>query len=412
MDVKQFKVELNVKTYKNDNVEGLFNFKFQSKEIKKDMFIIKNGCYIVRRNEYDIQNYEDNMEFKMENSVILFRIRESLINKCFEIINPIRENMPKKEKYINNLYYHNAWYVIRSKEKSVDNYNRDYILNENDIIKLGPKMYEIIKININIKNKEEIQNKNKLEEIQNKYNISEINKKRGAIFNINLKPSEYIIDNQNINKKEKDEEINQKECKKCGKLLSNENLIDNPLLSICLCKNYIHYKCLKEILKGNVIIKLISKNKNVIKYICENFYCNECKIHYPLRFKISEKIYELIDLINPPPKTDFIMLESLNNKQNNTKILYTVKFNNALSDEKIYIGSLEQNNKIKNDIIDDELSQVHAELKYDKKKGNIIIEDKGSTFGSSVLIKGNIKLTKEKINFQIGRSYFSANLIN
>lgn len=397
MDDKKYKVILRIETYINDNGRGFFNYKLDQKDIKKNSFLIDKSCYILRRDEdNDIQKIEANMEFRLENSVILFRIRESLINNSYEIINPIRENMHKKEKYIKNLYYNNAWYAIKSR----NNYNEDYILNEDDIIKLGPKIYEIIKLIINKRNIEE----DNLEEI-NKYNISKINKKKGTIFNINLESSQYINDNLNINKKEEEQEMKKKECKECGKILSNKDLNENPLLKLCLCKNYIHYKCLKEKLTKNVKMKL-SKNKNVIKYICENFYCNECKMHYPLRFKISEQIYELINFINFSPKTDFMVLESLNYEKNNSKIIYFIKFNNIYSFEEIHFGRSEK----KNDIIDEELSELHAVIKYDKKKGNIILEDKVSTYGSSVLIKGNIKLKEEKINIQIGRSYISAKI--
>ena len=194
-------------------------------------------------------------------------------------------------------------------------------MNENDIIKLANKKYEIIKKNINIKYSEQEKELNK------KYNISNINKKVGPIFNINLNSCQYIdinsldsIRNQNQNdsnsqnnltSKKNEEEI---KCRKCEKIEIDdetyENLNNNPLLKICLCHDYIHYKCLKDIMDKN-ISKHINLNENVIRYKIKNFYCDKCNMQYPLRFKIKEiseeYIYELIDLTLPPKETDFLV---------------------------------------------------------------------------------------------------------
>ena len=157
-------------------------------------------------------------------------------------------------------------------------------------------------------------------------------------------------------------------------------------------------------------------NENVIRYKIKNFYCDKCNMQYPLRFKIKEiseeYIYELIDLTLPLEETDFLVLESLNYREDKAKIIYIVKFDKKLE---IPIGRKEkdENNNIINDFIDNDISisGIHAILKKDKS-GNIIIEDKSSKYGTSVLIKGNIKLREDIINFQIGKSYISARLIN
>ena len=141
-------------------------------------------------------------------------------------------------------------------------------------------------------------------------------------------------------------------------------------------------------------------------------------MQYPLGFKIldiSDNILYLFDLSIVPQKKEFLILESLNYRDDKAKIIYIVKFNNKLVSEEIRIGrnEMDEKNNLINDFSDndDSISRIHAILKKDKS-GNIIIEDKSSTFGSSVLIKGNIKLREEKINFQIGSSYISAYLIN
>ena len=95
-------------------------------------------------------------------------------------------------------------------------------------------------------------------------------------------------------------------------------------------------------------------------------------------------------------------MESLNfirNENKNEKTLFIVKLVNK---QNITIGSRNA------DIIDDIglISKSHAIIKYDN--GNVIISNKSQSYGTFVLIKGNIKMKKEEINFQIGNSYITA----
>ena len=84
------------------------------------------------------------------------------------------------------------WLILPSKEKDelYKNENKEYNLLENDIIKLGQKKYEIIKININ--------KEKSFEEEENQ--INKVNKKFGKVL---LIPEiEYKI-TQNITKNKK-----------------------------------------------------------------------------------------------------------------------------------------------------------------------------------------------------------------
>ena len=82
---------------------------------------------------------------------------------------------------------------------------------------------------------------------------------------------------------------------KCRKCDSNENLNNNPLIKICQCQDYIHYQCLKNIINNEDNISKY-ENSKVKRYKYKKFCCDECNIQYPLRFKILENIYELVDL--------------------------------------------------------------------------------------------------------------------
>jgi pSer/pThr/pTyr-binding forkhead associated (FHA) protein len=131
-----------------------------------------------------------------------------------------------------------------------------------------------------------------------------------------------------------------------------------------------------------------------------------CLTPYPTRFKISEfnKEYELIDL-NLPEKSDYMILESLDyiKEKDNLKKIHVIQ----LTEDKIYIGR----NGI-NDVIDEDLtvSRNHAILKYNKDEGKVVLENISETYGTLVLIKGNIKMKDKNLNLQIGNSFITVNL--
>ena len=151
-----------------------------------------------------------------------------------------------------------------------------------------------------------------------------------------------------------------------------------------------------------------NSKKTVTTYRCEKFNCDICLKPYHLRFRIPEfdKTYDLLDL-SLPEERDYICLESLDyiKDNKNIKILHIIQ----LEDQKITIG---RNNY--NDIIDydSSISREHAILKYIKNDGNLFIEDKNSKYGTLVLVRGNLNLTKKKTFFQIGNIYISINILD
>ena len=399
---------------KKDQTEGLFDYGYKypyelEYQVKNDCFFFLN---FFNENANKIEKKESQFEYNSNINDILFHVRKSFKNNNYEIINPLNNNMKKNEKnikYLNN----NAWYVIKSNPEylfdNYDNYNEDYILNENDIIKFGVKKYEIIKKYI----------KNKSINDQNYYNISDMNEKSGLVFNIDLKSTQYII---SMNDEEEDlfpnsrieeeKEEKKKKCRKCEKYDVSE---ENPLLCICKCKDYIHYECLKEILNESNNIE-ISKNQNVKIYKYRKFICNKCSFLYPIKFKIKndnkneEKIFSLLKFNT---ESDYIILESLDDikdkkhKKNNDKTIYIIEFNNS---KEVNIGRDTSKNQF---IIEDvSVSREHALIKYNKEDGKLILENKSKKYGTSVLIKGNIKMKEKEINFQVGNSYIMAKIIN
>ena len=332
-----------------------------TRSTKKSIFCCQkksNKDIIFRNNQIDIdQEYE----------TTLFRARKSK-NNYFELIYPLIKMNFRDDKEIEKLD-NRLWYMFgtQNQDKKYKG-NEEYNLLKNDIIKFGMAKYEIIEKNIS--------SSSSISEIKSQLN--KINNKSGSIF-------KYENNETNI-------------CEICNDTNSNE---ENPKVKLCKCENYIHYKCLKKSLKQKIKKE---KKEKVISYKCEKFYCEICKSQYPYKFNINNKDYPLIDL-NIPEQNDYIILESLNQiieGKKDIKKIFVVK----LTDKEITIGKRDGN-----DIVIDEgqnISRNHCLLKYDKEKDLLTIID-NSKYGTSVLIKDNIKIElNKKLYFQTGNVYTKA----
>ena len=429
-----------------DSANGIFYYKANDNiKIKSDNLKITNeNVYVIidGNNNYKIINNLKNLP--MDNNFnILFKIRKSFKkNNIYEIINPIIRvsEINKDENFINNLNK-SMWFPVKSNTNNEEeNEKEDYILNENDIIKLGKLKFEVIIIHINQINKQ-----NKRKKLYH-YNISNLNYNSKPIFNIDIKDDQYNVKKilkekeknddekkENTNKKNKKEKEGKEEkeseyhetinynsnkstnfsrstienklkkkydiindididieiCFICFKL---ESTIENPLVRICKCKNFVHYECLKTFLNKKIILQENQKG-TVITYYCPKFNCDVCLCPY-----------ELID-INQPEEINYLVLESLDyiKENKNIKKVHFIK----LTDEVIKIGRSHSNDITDNDI---SISRSHCELKFNKDNGDLILENKSAKFGTLVLIRNNIKMNENEIKFQVGRSLISAKL--
>ena len=126
-----------------------------------------------------------------------------------------------------------------------------------------------------------------------------------------------------------------------------------------------------------------------------------------VRFKIEGKkqIFNLIDI--EKPKGDYIIFESLNQvKENcNIKSIHVI----SLNDDIIKIGRGHESDVRINDI---SVSRIHALLKYDKNNGKLLIRNLKSKFGTLILLKNPFFIKEKKIDFQIGRTFIEAYLMN
>jgi len=409
---------------KNEKKFAVIQYWNDNEKSEKSEKKVNENCYLISTKKNEIKYIKDLKEFNPnEDRATLCRMRISFKRNDYEIINPINEqkiNINKIDKYYLD---DKIWHSV----------NQIYRLNENDIIKFGKnKKYNILKMNFSFEgDKEKIKDDN-FNKNNNINYISIINKNAKPIFNIDIKANQYKINSyknyEKINKSKNDEESKNEtfpesknkisrieiknetikkrkdECWLCNDSYSDE---DNPLICLCNCNKYIHYKCLKDNLANEISLKENLKH-TVKKYISKNFNCKECLKPYHFRFRIPEldKIYEIIDL-NLPKEEDYICLESLDciiedketKVKRNIKTIYIVE----LYGQDINIGR-----QFYNDIIDDDISisKEHAVLKYNKKNGDLFLEDKNSRNGTFILVRGNIKI-KEKNFLQIGKVNFS-----
>ena len=388
---KEIKLSLSFKTQNFD--EPCFDYSLGNVYNVNHDLEDEKLFYCRTKYQNNIFTYTDQKEIR--DCDILFFARKSK-NKYYELSWPITKFKIADTYNIENL--NNKMWLIQNTENNdkliYEIENSPYYLQKNDIIKLGKIKYEIIKLKIISKENKPTNNliNNKIE-------------KFGSIFiekEINIK--EDILD---VKKKEKTKS-NINDDSKCSssKCPSSECTKENPLIKICNCDTYIHVNCLKKFLKNRMDMSE-NQDKTVISYKFENFGCEVCHEPYPLNFKIDYKGNNiaccLIDDLDPPENTNYMILESLTYIKNgkNIKYIFVIKLINS----EITIGS-----KKENDIIIDRpsISRYHAVLKYDEKNGRISIINKGK-YGTSILIKKNVKLNiGEKIYLQVGRTYIKA----
>ena len=389
----------------SDNYHGIFD---KSKIIKEEELYINEKVFVFLRNNNRIIS-DNNQSSRENNENLLFCVRPKT-GEYIQLENNFNVHSLKlTEENVSSLN-HKLWYVIKDysdNEKDINNINEnsineDYYLCKNDIIRLGN--FKFILKDIHLKNYNEdfsSTNKDKL-----KYNIHDINKNNNPVFEYTPNLDFYIL-------KENPKII----CSICNQSICS---IENPIVSLCDCESYQnkHYECLKEDFKKQ-IIRVQNNKKTSINYILK-CHCYNCKTQIPLSFKIKElnKTYELIDFDKDKTK-DYLFFESLE---------YTTKFEDyeksfhliELKDDKdittITIGrdgSIEKHRDNDIKIFDPSVSRGnHAIIEYNRKEGTLLIENKSARSDTLIAIKEELKINRNKIHLQIGRTSIEACLLD
>ncbi len=116
---------------------------------------------------------------------------------------------------------------------------------------------------------------------------------------------------------------------------------------------------------------------NYVSYFWKSFECEICKTAYPLMIKNQGKNYHLVNYDRP--QSSYIVLESLNQEKNTSRIVHIVK--PSAGKDVFKMGRGHESDLRINDI---SVSRLHAMIKY--KDGKFLLEDNVSKFGTLVLI--------------------------
>ena len=336
-------------------------YDFSSDKVNEINLFLEKNYYITESKEIECFEFWNNIP---KNKNYLFKIVVKHNSKGKKIESKINYNT-KPEYEIDKSSIINweqcLWYIINSDstpKESTKMENKDYILKENDVLKIGYYKYIISKIYF--KNKDY--------------------PKKGIFSTI---PTYKDI----------------MKCEHC----------DEYMVRLCKCEDYIHIKELKKKVKDSTIIRENAKTTsfyfNIIQ--CEEDECKDGKncTFYLLKYRYKDEDIEKIDEINKnnnniekkdnilsffdfdeyiPKDSDYMIIESIDeaiNDQNLNKIVkfvYIIK----LDGEDITIGKDNSNDIILNDKL---ASKKHAVIKYDN--GNLIIKNMSEHSGTLALLR-------------------------
>ena len=427
-------VYLYCKTRKGDT-NGFYDY--SSNEVNTDgIFIGENATHLGELIDFNEIVSDKNQTKLTEKGRYLFRILIKQKDEKIKCSIKVDYKSPFNGEKLNEIKWEDyIWYVINSDnnsenskndEKSIYDLNRtqnnDYILGENDILKIGYYKYIVSRIFIKEKEKEKDKNEEKVkdkngEKVKEKY----IEKKK--------KFCDFLPKLHSVCK-----------CKFCGELM----------VRLCKCKEYIHVNELKGWINDDFRYKKEKKNISSDNHYFQIYHCDsilnedssqnhiQCNTDYPLKFKYKiedinesqnensenedikdnkdglkpgEKIFNFVDIQIPKDK-DYLILESFPEKENNknsNKILKSVHIV-EITDEDITIGSSD-NNKI---ILKDKMvNNFHAVIRYDKKAGKLVIKNLSKRAGTLALVHPDdkfLEIGNKPIFFQINKSFIEANV--
>jgi hypothetical protein len=130
--------------------------------------------------------------------------------------------------------------------------------------------------------------------------------------------------------------------------------------------------------------KNVKNGDNYISYFWKTFECEICKTAYPLMIKTNGKNFHLVGYERP--NTSYLVLESLNQEKNTSRIIHIVK--PSAGKDVFKMGRGHESDLRINDI---SVSRLHAMIKY--KDGKFLLEDNVSKFGTLVLINKRTPLS-------------------
>ncbi len=170
---------------------------------------------------------------------------------------------------------------------------------------------------------------------------------------------------------------------------------DDPFLNVklfpCICKNFVHFMCLKRWIKHKVIAK---NNQNIATYQWKKLECEICLHELPRRVSFESQIKEIITI--EKPSCPYIILEKINDDNSTLSIIAPEK------DEVLKLGRGHQCDLRISDI---SVSRIHAHLKFTDNK--FLIFDNDSKFGTLIQLNEKYPVKTDKAAVQVGRTVFT-----
>ena len=170
---------------------------------------------------------------------------------------------------------------------------------------------------------------------------------------------------------------------------------ENPLLSPCRCDGtvkYLHLNCLKLWIKSKITTR---QTENSVSYQWKTIECDICKLELPLMFRTKTAQVSLFE--HDRPRGPFIVLEAYPSDRTSLKSLHVIKMTQTKAS--IRLGRGHDSDVRINDI---SVSRCHAMIKFER--GQFLIEDNESKFGTLVKIDVVKLANSETATVQVGRS--------
>lgn len=196
------------------------------------------------------------------------------------------------------------------------------------------------------------------------------------------------------------EEINdeipeEREYRMCRICLCDTSERENPLVSPCSCAGtmkYIHLGCLQQWIASRMSSRY---SENSISYYWKSTDCELCKHTFPANVHFLGKNFELFRI--EKPESPFIILEANSRDRTGNRGIHVINMTNKTN---IRLGRGHDSDVRISDI---SVSRCHALIRF--VKGQFILEDNTSKFGTLVQVKNPICLECDQaISVQIGRT--------
>jgi hypothetical protein len=183
----------------------------------------------------------------------------------------------------------------------------------------------------------------------------------------------------------------------CRICLSDETSAEDPLICPCKCAGtmkYIHLLCLRQWLKSSMKTRQTGSS---VSYFWKTLKCELCKEKLPSSVNVKDRYIELICI--PLPETSFILLEEVSG---DSKGLHMISM---LPGAEVRLVRTRQGRGHECDVRIDDISVSRSHAVIRMKNSCFSIEDCSSKFGTLVLAKRPLSLSKvSNIAVQINRT--------